>query len=245
MSAVNIIPEPGERALVVGQTGSGKSVFVIWLLQRIKRAPIYIYDTKDEPKFRMLPANVLVENMAEALKYKNDEKVDYVIVRPPVELMGEPKILDEMLWFHYLNLQQCPAYIDEAYTFQINGRAGKGLIALLTRGRSKGITTIISSQRPVRLDRFCITEAQKIYVLAISDKADKKRLDDIIPNFSDLPKPSKHGFYFFEVGMDNPVLFKAIELDRKFDTGYVDNGAEPTGENIVPRTEAHNNKLWL
>jgi hypothetical protein len=131
-----------------------------------------------------------------------------------------------MLWYHYLHFKHCPAYIDEAYTFQINGRAGRGLLALLTRGRSRGISTIISTQRPVRLDRACITEARKVYVFALSDNADKKRLDDVIPNFSKLPRPPKHGFYFFEVGMDDPTLMQPIKLDPAFDTGYTDKAGE-------------------
>lgn len=223
---VNLIPRPGEHVITIGQNGSGKTFFNIWLLLRIPQAPIVIYDTKDEPKFRKLPASQLVETMEEALKLKEDRKIDYIIVRPPVQMMRHPDILDDMLWVHYNEFRSCPAYIDEGFTFMMNGRAGPGMTALLTRGRSRGISTIISAQRPVRLDRFIITEAKKAFVFRLVDRADRKRLDDIIPNYSDMVQPPKHGFYYFETGLETPILFKPIELDSMFDTGYSDDGGD-------------------
>jgi hypothetical protein len=236
---VNLIPQKGERCLSVGQTGSGKTYLNLWLLLRIPFAPIIIYDTKDEPKFQKLPASVVVETMDQALEKVKDDTVDYIIVRPPASLMGEPEILDEMLWIHYNELKGIPAYIDEAYTFHKNAKAGRGLIALLTRGRSKGITTIISTQRPVLISRFCITEANKLYVLRLTDKQDRKRIDDMIPNYSDEENPPKHGFYFFEAGeTEEPILFKPIKLDRMFDTGYSDASDEEQSSTIGNNPEA-------
>lgn len=231
---IDLIPKPGEHVLTVGQNGSGKTFFNIWYLLRIPQAPAVIYDTKDEPKFRKLPASVLVTNMQEALKYKNDQTIDYIIVRPPVEMMLDPASLDQMLWIHYNEFRSCPAYIDEGYTFQINGKAGPGLTALLTRGRSRGISTIISTQRPVRLDRFCITESKKQFIFRLIDKADRKRLDDVVPNYSSMEQPPKHGFYYYESGLDAPILFKPIELDSMFDTGYSDDGGDHAPETGNP-----------
>lgn len=241
----SIIPEKGEHALIVGQNGSGKTAFACWLLLRVPEAPIIIYDTKDEPKFQKLPNSVVVSTMEEAAEYIDDVEINYIVVRPPLHMLDEPKPLNDMLLYHYHNFKGIPAYIDEAYTFQINGRAGKGLIALLTRGRSRGISTIISTQRPVRLDRFCITEAKKVYVFSLTDKADKKRLDDVIPNYSDLPKPVKHGFYFFSVGMDEPELFKPIKLDESLNTGYTDTIEANTEEPVKSSETSLHKRLWI
>lgn len=242
---VSIIPQKGEHALIVGQNGSGKTAFACWLLMRIPEAPIVIYDTKIEPKFTKLPNSKVITTMDEALKLKDDVTVDYIIVQPPVEFMREPKLLDDMLWYHFIHFQNCPAYVDEAYTFHVNGRAGQGLTALLTRGRSKGISTIISTQRPVLLSRFCITESKKVYIFRLSDRSDRKRLNDVVPDYADMEQPIKYGFYFFEVGMDNPVLFKPITLDKDFDTGYTDNG----GGNIIDHgddtTQSPIKAVWI
>lgn len=229
------IPEHGERALIVGQTGSGKTVFSVFLLRHIPTAPIFIYDTKDEPKFRKLPNSRVVITPQQAMEAYHDETVDYIIVEPPVEMLGNPEELDHYLYFHYLNFRDSVCYIDEAYTFHNNGRAYRGLIALLSRGRSRGITTIISTQRPQGISRLCITEAQKVYVFRLADKLDRKRISDVIPNFDDYKLPPKHGFYYFESGEDNAHLLRPVKLDRSLDTGYTDQAAndDQTNDKIV------------
>ncbi len=236
MAKGSFLPERGERALVVGQTGSGKTVFVTWMLVRLPIAPVYIYDTKDEPKFIGLPNSKIVETTKEMLEAYTDEKIDYVIVRPPVEILGEPEELDKYLFFHYSHLHDTVAYIDEAYTFHAHGRAFKGLIALLSRGRSRGITTIISSQRPMMISRLCITEAQKVYAFKLGDRLDRKRLSDIIPDFDEYPLPPKHAFYYFESGEDNAHLLRPVSLDPAFDTGYTDSppAEDASTSKIVP-----------
>lgn len=66
----------------------------------------------------------------------------------------------------------------------MQGRAGSGLIALLTRGRSKGISVLMSTQRPAWLSRFCFTEAQKYYIYRLTDRRDSKVLGEYIRVFS-------------------------------------------------------------
>jgi hypothetical protein len=255
MARTSFIPEQGERALVVGQTGSGKTGFALWLLERIPFAPIIMYDLKVEPKFDLLgkpkkkgdePSNVVVNTVEEAHEYIDDPSKDYIIVRPPEQLLGEPDALDEMLWYHYLHFHQCPAFLDECDMFQRNGRAGKGLTSLLKRGRSKGITTIMCSQRPVRIDRSCVTESSKAYIFRLSDKKDRQRIDDLIPNFSELPMPPKFGFYFFETGDDAPQLMAPIKLDDKLNTGYVDT-VQPveTAGNLQGNTSKQTKHTWV
>lgn len=229
---ISLIPEAGEHCLIVGQNGSGKTAFACWLLARVSLSPIVIYDTKIEPKFNKFPNSIVVADMHEALEHKDNVAVDYIVVRPPIQYMLEQKMLDHMLLTHYLEFKHCPAYIDEAYTFHINGRAGPGLTALLTRGRSRGISTIISTQRPVLLSRFCITEAKKSYIFKLVDRSDRKRLNDVIPDYADMPQPVKHGFYFFDSNsMEQPELFKPVTLDKRFETGYTDNIGGGQGNN--------------
>ena len=216
------IPDQGERMLIVGQTGMGKTALVTWILQRIPVAPIFIYDTKIEPKFTKLPASKVAVTVEDAQALVDDETVDYIVVRPPDEILGEPKLLDDYLWYHYQNFHGCPAYIDEGVTFMRGDRALRGMLSLMQRGRSKGITTIVSSQRPKRIDRSIITEASKVVSLRLGDKDDRKRLSDVIPNFHELPLPQKHWFYYFESGEEKPDLYKPVEIDDNLNTGYVD-----------------------
>jgi DNA helicase HerA-like ATPase len=237
---MELIPAQGERALIVGKTGQGKTAFFTWLARRIEAAPLLIYDTKIEPKFAALPNSRIAETVQDVAEAIDAGESDYIVWRPAIEILDKPQSLDQLLLWHYHNAQGLPAYVDEAYMFHVNSQAGPGLTALMTRGRSKGITTIISSQRPSRISRFCITEIDKAFLFRLQDKKDRVRVDDLIEDFSDLPVPKKHHFYFFDAAddMEKPVLMAPVKLDASIDQGYVDNEASP-----VPVTKKAG--LWL
>lgn len=242
----SFLPERGERGIIIGQTGSGKTAFSVWMLARIREAPIIIYDTKIEPKFDNLIPNRVVSSIEEMPEALEDETIDYIIVRPPEEVLGDPRQLDEFLWWHYLHAKDVPAFIDEAVTFQVNSRAKRGLLSLMQRGRSKGITTIMCTQRPRGIDRSLLTEASKAYVFFIADMDDKKRINDVIPNFSKLPNPVKHGFYFYLSGDEHAELYRPIKLDAGMNTGYVDTSESSEGGGQTDeKVNDHIKHIWL
>lgn len=227
------LPQLGERALIVGQTGSGKTAFACHLLKHLDFAPIIIYDTKDEPKFTDLPNSTIVTTIAERDKAIEDEKIDFIVFRPPVEITTQPDEMDNLVFDHYNNLREVGAYIDEAYTFPAHSR---GLLAMLTRGRSRGITTIISTQRPSRIDRAMISEAQKVYAFKLVDKKDKIRLGDVIPEFAELPDPRRHGFYYYD-GEKAPRLYNPVSIAKPLRRAYVDAAPLQSGNDEAPQPE--------
>lgn len=216
------LPSIGERAFICGQTGSGKTAFAVWTLRRLDYGPVIIYDTKEEEKFPALPKSVVVHDFDKIKEYMNDEEFDYIVFRPSSSDLTDSNRLDDYLHRHYAEYQHSVAYIDEIYSFHNNGRAGKGLIALLTRGRSRGITTIMSTQRPAWISRFTVTETQLFYIFRLVDRKDALRLSDVIPGFDRLPKLKPYYFYFYRTGEDHPRLFAPITLDKGQDTGYTD-----------------------
>lgn len=228
-SELNIIPQKGERALSVGTTGSGKTSFNIWLMKRIEDAPIFIYDTKHEPKFDELPHSISISSFKDINEILENAEHDYVIVRPPDAHLADWETLDKYLQYHYAHLQGYPAYIDEATTFHsTTGRPGVGLVNLLSRGRSKGITLLISSQRPKNISLLCITEAQKLYALKMNLTLDRKRIDELVDGFSKLPVAKPHYFYFMDLlNMEKPVLMAPVKLDEISKSGYTDNASQP------------------
>lgn len=210
----SIIIRKGERALIVGQTGSGKTTFAIWYLRRLPGAPIVIYDTKIEPEFQKMPFATVVANTDEALQAITDAEFDYIIIRPSDHLLGDADALDDMLWRHYMEMKGVDAYIDEVYSFHKSGRGGKGLIALLTRGRSKGISTIMSTQEPNWLSSFVLSQAQRYYIFWLGDREHYKKLGRYIPEFADMPAPPKYFFYYYQMMSEKPVLYKPVKLDE-------------------------------
>jgi len=222
-----LLPLSGERVFVTGQTGSGKTAFIVWLLARMTQSPVMIYDTKEEDKYLTLPDSLLVSSQAEADDAFHNAEYDYIIVRPPVAETSEPEVMDAYLLHHYEAYSNCVAVVDEAYQFHRGGRAFPGLIALMTRGRARGLTTIMCTQRPAWISKFLISESQKFYVFYLMLSDDRKRMDDIVPDFSTLPDPPKFGFYFLKAGERKATKYSGVKLDKMLNVGYTDEVPEP------------------
>lgn len=217
----NIIMNEGERGLIVGSTGSGKSGLAAWILRRLPFFPIWIYDTKNEDKFDHMPGAVIVESFDAGKIAMQEGEPHYVVFRPPVEELAEPSVLDNYLMRHYFELPDTMAYVDEATMFHNNGRHGPGLLALLTRGRSNGNTLLMGSQRPVGMSMFAKTEAQHFYIMALAHDDDRKSIGKIVRGFEHTADPQRYGFHYFKIGDQSPTLFNPVSLDPGLDNGYI------------------------
>lgn len=239
------LPQKGERALIVGQTGSGKTSFAIYVLEHLSESPVVIYDSKGEPKFDKLPNSTRVYSMEALHAAVDNPEFDYIIFDIPATLVPDKKAMDAILWAHYTRLHGVPAYIDEVAEFHTaSGRAGMGLMALLQRGRSKGITSIFSTQRPKWISRSLISEAQKGYIFRLKLADDRAAIGDMIPDYEDYPNPKPHWFYFYKDGDDRATLMRPIPLDAKYDTGYVDNPDRGLSGDAATET-AHSRHVWV
>jgi len=218
----DFVPREGERALIVGQTGGGKTAFAAWLLQHVEMSPFVIYDTKIEPKFDRLPASRIVHNPRELNDAIEDMEVDYAIYRPTTRTTTDPDALDNLLQYHYDNLHNIGCYIDELLQFHRNYRAGPGLMSLLTRGRSRGITTIMSTQQPASISSYCYSEAQRFYVFFLPLERNRKRIAEFVPGYDPEAIPPEYGFFYSGPKMAAPRLMKPISLPPGLDSGYTD-----------------------
>ena len=255
-SAVSLdtfLPQEGERAFIAGQTGSGKTSFACWMLTRLEFTPIVIYDAKLERKFDTLPNSRLVSTVGECAEAVDDPEIDHIVFRPPVSMTHDPYQLDNLLWEHYNNFDRVAAFVDEMYMFQVagNARAGRGLRSLITRGRGRGITLMLSAQRPVWVDMFAITESQRFYLFRLAWKEDRKKLSGVIEDFDTLPviKPKTNMFYYAEQG-EPPRLFNRVEIDKALDVGYTDAPVEaPSDDSDAPEPTVKRKRrpspIWL
>lgn len=219
---MSIILTPGQRGIMVGQTGSGKTVGAIFQLQHSPQPVVIVFDTKGEPAFNTLAVGAETHEFYHSCDsfisaFKSKDLPNYMIVRPSGDEMSDIEEMDNALKGIERLRKKCLVYIDEAYQWHNNGKAGGGLIGLLTRGRSMGISTLIATQRPSWTSRFCYSESQKFYLYKLSDVRDMKVMAEHIPNLNVKDTASKHHFWYYDNAqdLDYPVYYNPVPLPKR------------------------------
>lgn len=208
---MNVIPDFGEHCLVVGQTGSGKTLFGRWLVLHMPGA--VIYDTKGEPAFDGLgPVVETVDQVWEALA---QDDTDFVVCRPPPEVLADPMVMDDYLGAHYEIGHGTTAYLDEGYQWHIRGQAGPGYLGLLTRGRSRDINVITCTQRPAWLSRFALTESKRFYLFRVQDFRDRARLGEVIPGYEKRTVPPPFYWDYCDARAEKITRMAPVDIDYR------------------------------
>ena len=201
------LPGASDRIVIVGRTGSGKTQAAIFHLSRqdFDARPWIIIDYKGDDLIRGI---------------KKAEQIDYSIVPddPGIYILsvlpGEEDELSE--WFRKVwEHENVGVYIDEGYMV---GQRDKWFNACLTQGRSKRITMIILSQRPLWMSRFAFSEASFIQVFSLTDADDMKVVQRFMKGDSkgDVTSQLKryHSFYY-DVGENKVVLFSPVPSGKE------------------------------
>lgn len=167
---------PGERALILGKTGSGKTVIGAWLLSRSPGNWVILNSKYDEFLSKIGPSvEWNVKDVLKGLKKKQ------VVVAHPTSF--EPDELDRTLFELCETRQPVGVFVDELmYLHKGNGRAGPGLMGLLTRGRSRHQSFIGCSQRPAFLSQFCYSESEYFGIANIKLRADWAKIIEFSGN---------------------------------------------------------------
>lgn len=208
---MNLLLKRGQRGLLIGQTGGGKTQNGIWHMRNTPLWPVIVFDTKFENDFMGLPEGdeklIVIKSVRELYEYsKHAVKHDYIIVRPNPDELTSHDMLDAYNYIIYEKFGPHLAYYDEIYSWHSQGRPGKHFVGLLTRGRSRGKTVLMASQRPAWLSRFCLTESQKFYIYNLTHMDDLRVLANVIPDMEKTKKLPKFHFHYFEHGeTERPV----------------------------------------
>ena len=204
MDVAQILPRPSERALFLGATGTGKTTLAISLIRLVRfHVPIHILDIKGDEALE-LPGAVVIER---ARVYETVDAPVKVYQPEPNELLNA-KVLDEWLRRRYDEGGPSLTYIDELLGLGIQQKPLPGLLALLTRGRSRGTALWATTQRPAWVSRYVFSEIQHFYIFSLTDLRDRRRVAEFTYPSVIEPLREKHSFFYYRVGGECPRILK-------------------------------------
>lgn len=170
------VPDSTNRTVVIGRTGSGKTVFGVELLslQNFHEMPWVIIDFKGDE----LINKVVSQNKVREISVKGSPpKSPGLYVMYP-----KPLVDDELLekWLMKCWAQESIGlYIDEGYALPRMGKT-QAFTLILTQGRSKNVPVIILYQRPVFMNLFSIAQANFFAVFDQNIETDLKKTAEFI-----------------------------------------------------------------
>jgi len=166
----------GVRVLIVGQSGSGKSHHSRLLIAEQSEIPFLVFDFKDDDNIQK-HFYKLGERVAKTSDYSKVygllKQYSIVIFTPSISYTDDD--ISDCLIDFYNRVRNCGVLFDEAYLLP----DCIGVKTLLTRGRSRGLSVISCSQRPVVMPSVCRSESQKIYIHRLTLPQDCKTMYEL------------------------------------------------------------------
>lgn len=198
----------GNRAIVSGRTGCGKSTLGCWLLNRSKQHWV-ILNPKWTKAYSQLPDSKTLHNFKELEFNSSVEKHRFTIINFDGST-ANPDYMDDVISYIHGSFENIGLCADELYTLHNGGRAKPGLIGWLTRGRELKQSFLGMTQRPAWVSQFCYSESDYIIGMDLAMKDDRKKLFDCTGNehFNDRMEPRK--WLFYDVNKDEITKYGKV-----------------------------------
>ncbi len=178
------MPEYNSRAVFVGQTGSGKTTLARMILGYYN--DVVVYDVKGQMKPKDWPGFKFVFSFDDLRRFggmQQSGKSVYpkIVFQPNIyELPDEKNLEPADQFFKWIYFRENTVlYIDEVYGVTAARVIPFHLKAILTRGRERGITAIMATQRPKEIPQFILSESEHFYVFRLQMPQDKDAIERI------------------------------------------------------------------
>ena len=199
------LPGAGKRVTIIGRTGSGKTLAALFQLslQDWTIRPWIIFDFKGDEYIARIPGAKIISVTSPV-----PSEPGIYIVRP---LPHQTDEVEAFLWKVW-EVENVGLWIDEGY--MVN--KSNAMRSIFTQGRSKKISVVFATQRPVWVDKFAISEADFYQIFALNDKADRDVVKRFIPEWVNLDeKLPKYHSWWVDVAEDEATELQPVPSPEK------------------------------
>lgn len=196
------LPGVSDRTVIIGRTGSGKTVGGLWhlSLQPIDEMPWIVIDFKRDEAIAAIP-------YASYIRIGEIPEAPGIYILQPRPVSEDQERLSEHM-SAILERGDVGIFVDEGFMMARDD----GLNTILMQGRSKRIPVILCTQRPVYVSRFVFSEASFVQVFHVLDRRDRKVISEFTPLFredEDQELEPYHSWYY-DVGRNRLEQFGPV-----------------------------------
>lgn len=183
-----------DRGTLIGKTGSGKTTLAKFLLEDYAKP----YSVTWNPK------NSDTVNGWTHKKYTSMEELidaeDKRIIYTPSVLKAEDEADQEVFFNWIYDRKYTRVYVDEATALIGGSNPPRYLTAIINRGRERGISSLIATQRPKRVPLNILSEAEHFYIFKVLLYDDRKRIEEICGiTLEQQSELNDYEFYYFNL----------------------------------------------
>lgn len=200
-----------QRGAIIGRTGTGKSFLAKRLLPR--SGNLAIIDPKREFDFDTCVVYNAVDKIIKA-------KSKRFIYRPDPDRLTDLTEYDKLYKYCY-EMGNITVYTDDMVGIMDRQRFPHFLQVCYQMGRSKKVSMLSAFQRPAWLPMFLMSEANKFYVFSLNQKADIKKVNDMVNGYNpERFKSAKtvadklHTFFYFSDRETASAIPLRLEVGR-------------------------------
>lgn len=192
-SIEDIRPKTGERAIIFGMSGSGKTNLAMWMHHKIPE-PLLVIDPKRHWRAEGYNRIVRPVELYWQMKFKRFP----ILFQPSHEDFGNPKVYDRLFKDIFNRRSPMRIYIDELSDFANAQSFPRYLAVCCKQGRGLGIGVTTCAQRPVEIPKCTYSEAANTYAFYLNSKNDRRDVAENMPGYDGFAL-AKYEFFYHHI----------------------------------------------
>ena len=222
----------GEKTIILAKSGYGKSYTARVIIEEGRKIgnSFIVFDPQDAylnlEDFAYIDVAKVKSSKVAAIVIAASNK-NVVIQIKRLSIQDQQKFVKTFLEEFRLNLQRGirTIVIDEMHKFapESEKTESKEIIrGMFQENRSDGLGIIGISQRPQRIDKTCLSQADNLCIGKVTSFRDKEAIKNYIDDPADLEKIKslkKGEFYFYGFGNDEPIVEQVRKSESEHSGG--------------------------